>query len=158
MAAEIERKFLLEVEPGWLGDCESRRIEQGYVALTEDAEVRVRLVDGGREAKLTVKRGEGRSRQETEIELIADQADRLWPLTDGRRVGKRRYRAEREEGCFEIDVYEGALAGLLTAEIEFADEAAAERFQPPEWLGPELTGDRRYANRSLAEHGRPDAG
>jgi adenylate cyclase len=158
VGTEIERKFLLEAEPGWLAECESRRIEQGYVALTDDVEVRVRLIDGGREAKLTVKRGHGLSRGETEIELIADQAERLWPLTEGLRVRKRRHRAEREEGCFEIDVYEGALTGMITAEIEFADEAAADRFQSPEWLGRELTGEERYANRSLAAYGRPDEG
>ena len=31
----------------------------------------------------------------------------------------------------EVDVYEGELDGLLTAEVEFADEAAAHAFDRP---------------------------
>ncbi|MDX6412425.1 MAG: hypothetical protein QOE91_1941, partial [Gaiellaceae bacterium] len=28
-------------------------------------------------------------------------------------------------------------------------------FSPPAWLGDEVTGDKRYANQSLATHGAP---
>jgi CYTH domain-containing protein len=42
--------------------------------------------------------------------------------------------------------------------VEFASEAASERFAPPGWMGRELTGDGRWANRALATAGRPDAG
>jgi CYTH domain-containing protein len=50
----------------------------------------------------------------------------------------------------ELDVYGGALEGLLTAEIEFPSEAAARAFAPPPWLGEEVTGDATYANQNLA--------
>lgn len=152
---EIERKFLLRSEPEWLAGCRSQHLEQGYLVLGDEAEVRVRLIDDGREAELTVKRGHGRDREETEIELVGEQAELLWPATEGRRVRKRRYRCEREEGVFEVDVYERELEGLITCEIEFQDRGAAEAFEPPEWLGPELTGDDRYANRALAVEGLP---
>ena len=56
----------------------------------------------------------------------------------------------------EVDVYGDALAGLLTAEIEFGSTEASAAFAPPDWLGTEVTGDRRYANQSLALHGPPD--
>lgn len=155
MAAEIERKFLLQGEPEWLGDCPSRQIEQGYLVLADDGEVRVRRIDGGQDARLTVKRGEGRTRRETEVELIAEQATDLWPATEGRRVCKRRFRCEREEGVFEIDVYEGELAGLIVCEIEFARESEAESFTAPDWVDAELTDDERYKNRALARDGLP---
>ena len=157
MGVEIERKFLLAEQPGWLADCESSLIEQGYLALEQEGEVRLRLIDGGERAQLTIKRGHGRVRGETEIELSDEQARQLWPLTEGRRVTKRRYLAERGPGTWEIDVYEGPLAGLITAEIELESEAAAVQLEPPLWLGPELTGDQRFENRSLAERGRPGA-
>jgi CYTH domain-containing protein len=48
MATEIERKFLLSEAPAWLGECESAEIEQGYLAIAPDAEVRVRRRDGER--------------------------------------------------------------------------------------------------------------
>jgi CYTH domain-containing protein len=40
-------------------------------------------------------------------------------------------------------------------EVEFGSREASERFAPPPWVGRELTGDKRYANQSLALGGRP---
>lgn len=154
MATEIERKFLLSALPGWLAECDSERIEQGYLALEEDVEVRVRAAGGSR--RLTVKRGGGRSREEVEIELDEEQFDALWPLTEGRRVAKRRYRRQVEDGVFEIDVYEGELEGMAVVEMEFDSEETADRFRAPAWTGDEVTGAPGYANRSLAVDGAPD--
>lgn len=154
MAVEIERKFLVQGPPDWLDRCESLWIEQGYLALEADGEVRLRRTDMGR-AVLTVKRGRGGTRIEEEVDLGAEAFERLWPLTDGRRIVKRRYLAGRPEAGYEIDVYEGALSGLVVAEVEFASESERDRFEPPGWVTAELTGDRRYENRSLATHGRP---
>lgn len=158
MGVEVERRFLIDGEPDWLRDHPCERIEQGYLVLSDEGEARVRLVDDGRQASLTVKRGHGRSRAETEIELIGDQADTLWPATDGRRVCKRRFRVEAEEGVYEIDVFEGDLEGLIVCEIEFPDEGAAEAFEPPSWAGEELSGNDRYENRALATAGLPKEG
>ena len=54
----------------------------------------------------------------------------------------------------ELDVYAGVHDGLLTAEIEFSSVEASEAFDPPAWLGREVTGDARYANQVLALEGR----
>lgn len=156
MATEIERKFLLSAVPAWLGECDSERIEQGYLALEPDLEVRVRAA--GEARRLTVKRGGGRSREEVEIEIDPEQFDALWPLTEGRRVHKRRYRRPVDEGLFEIDVYEGGLEGMVVVEIEFESTDAADRFEAPQWVGEEVTGDPRYANRALATDGDPRDG
>jgi CYTH domain-containing protein len=53
----------------------------------------------------------------------------------------------------EVDDYAADLAGLMTAEVEFLSAEASAAFVPPEWLGREVTGDERYANRSLALRG-----
>ncbi len=58
----------------------------------------------------------------------------------------------------ELDVYAGALEGLLVAEVEFATEADAREFEPPEWFGDEVTGRgalqeaRRLATTGAARH------
>ncbi len=148
MTTEIERKFVLRSTPNWLGDTPSEPIEQGYLATGSEAEVRVRSIGGRR--KLTVKSGTGLERGETEIDLDPAQFDALWPLTRGRRIEKVRHRAERGSATIEIDVYGGAHAGLVVAEIEFDSVASSEAFDPPVWLGEEVTGDERWANRSLA--------
>ena len=43
----------------------------------------------------------------------------------------------------------------MTAEIEFPDEATALAFDAPDWLGEDVTDDKRYANRVLATDGIP---
>jgi CYTH domain-containing protein len=156
VSVEIERKFRLRREPEWLADCRSTRIEQGYLAIEGEgrAEVRLRRRDG--ETLLAVKRGSGLARTEEEIKLRSEQFEALWSLTEGRRVEKVRYLVPTESGEAEVDVFEGGLAGMITAEMEFDSEAASDAFEPPDWLGIEVTGDERYANEALATRGLPD--
>jgi CYTH domain-containing protein len=105
-----------------------------------------------------VKRGSGEIRTEEEIALGAEQFEALWPLTEGRRVEKVRYLVPSAMGEIEVDVFEGELAGMITVEMEFDSEAQSETFDPPEWLGREVTGDDRYANETLAVNGLPEEG
>jgi adenylate cyclase len=149
---EVERKFLVS-EPPNLDGTESDEIEQGYLAVGSDGEVRLRRK--GENLVLTVKRGSGIARDEAEVQLEEADFDVLWPLTEGRRLRKRRHAIPYGDLGIELDVYEGDLEGLLVAEIEFpsADEAGA--LVPPDWLGEEVTGDERYLNETLATRGRP---
>lgn len=155
VSSEIERKFLVSALPESATAARARRIEQGYVAIGERTEVRLRRT-GGR-LTLTAKRGHGETRAEHEIALYREQFEALWPLTDGRRLVKtRRLVGLGADGLeAEVDVYEGALAGLATVEVEFTSAQQSHSFQPPGWFGEELTGDPAYANQSLAAHGLP---
>jgi CYTH domain-containing protein len=150
---EIERKYLLDAVPP--GDHPVRRIEQGYLAVGDDGvEVRVRRADAT--TTLTVKSGPGLVRVEEEIPIDAERFATLWPLTEGRRIVKTRHVVALGDGLTaEVDEYAEALAGLFTAEIEFPSVAASEAFAAPPWLGREVTGDERYANRTLALRGAP---
>ncbi|MEM7675775.1 MAG: hypothetical protein AAF449_07195, partial [Myxococcota bacterium] len=58
----------------------------------------------------------------------------------------------------EVDVYEGRLAGLITAEVEFPDESTAAAFEGPAWLDAEVTGVAGWSNARLAVDGAPRAG
>jgi CYTH domain-containing protein/CHAD domain-containing protein len=154
MAAEIERKFLLDEPSGRLEGRSGKRIEQGYLAYGEGAEVRLRREEDRH--LLTVKRGHGEVREEIELPLNGRVFEALWPLTESRRLSKTRYLVPLEQGLeAEVDVYEGDLAGLATAEVEFGFERQSRDFRPPPWLGEEVTGDRRYSNQSLALAGAP---
>jgi adenylate cyclase len=153
---EIERKFVVtQTVPLDLAACPSDEIRQGYLAVSPDGtEVRIRA--RGDRRSLGVKSGPSRTRIEEEIELDDRRFDALWPLTEGRRVRKRRYVIPAVgDRCIELDVYDDQLAGLVTAEIEFDGEQQADRFDPPSWLGVEVTGDDRFSNRSLATDGLP---
>ncbi|MCW2954657.1 MAG: adenylate cyclase [Conexibacter sp.] len=151
---EIERKFLLPRPPAQLDRFPATRIEQGYLAITDEVEVRVRRRD--RQATLTVKSTGGGTRVEEELEIDARRFAALWPLTEGRRVVKVRHELPAGDGLtIELDVYEGALAGLVTAEVEFAGETDSAAYEPPDWLGTDVTEDVRFKNRTLALSGRP---
>jgi adenylate cyclase len=152
---EIERKFVLAGRPPQLDASPRQAIEQGYLAVGDDGvEVRVRNCAG--ECTLTVKSGPDLVRVEEEIPIDERRFSALWRLTEGRRIAKTRFLVPLDGGLTaEVDDYADPLSGLLTAEIEFPSEAASAAFAPPDWLGREVTGDERYANRSLAIAGMP---
>jgi adenylate cyclase len=156
MGKEVERKFVLADRPEGLDGQPARRIEQGYLAIVPvGSEVRVRRRD--EQTLMTVKAGLGLVRAEEEFEIEPERFERLWPLTEGRRVVKTRYLVTLDDGLVvEVDEYDEQLTGLFTAEIEFPDTATALAYSPPAWLGREVTEDPRYNNRSLAVDGIPD--
>src|SRR5262245_25074393 len=151
---EVERKFLVPAKAGFLKGCDRKRIRQGYLAVGQDGtEVRVR--QQGKRYFLTVKSGQGEARVEEELRIDRKQFDSLWPLTRGWRVRKVRYFASHHDSTVEVDVYRGKLKGLVLAEVEFADAKSARAFEPPGWLGREVTDDERFRNQSLAVNGLP---
>ena len=156
MASEIERKFLVTAPPNRIAGEAGVRIDQGYLAVTDGVEVRLRRA--GTATRLTVKGGHGDVREEVEIEVDPQVFETLWPLTEGRRLAKTRREVPLENGLTaEVDFFEGELGGLILAEVEFDSEVAEHDFNPPAWLGEELTGDQRYAGQSLATDGSPKA-
>jgi CYTH domain-containing protein len=146
---EIERKFLVREMPADLTSCPSNEISQGYLVSLDDG-LQVRLRKSGERYSLTFKRGTGHVREEREVELTAPQFDALWPATEGKRLVKTRYEIPFGERVVEIDVYHDRHEGLVVAEVEFDEEAAAKNFEPPDWLGDDVTGDPRYSNQLLA--------
>jgi adenylate cyclase len=158
--SEIERKFVPDSMPSTDGWAPPVALRQGYLAEEGDVTVRVRFA--GRQARLTVKAGDGVHRVELEVPVDPFVADRLWPSTEGRRVTKRRYEVPLGDDhaglTAEVDFYEGALEGLCTVEVEFDSLAAAEAFQPPAWFGREVTDRAAWTNASLARNGRPPPG
>ena len=149
MHREIERKFLVRELPGDLARHPHNEISQGYLVSLDDG-LQVRLRKAGERYWLTFKRGAGNVREEREVELSLDQFDALWPATEGKRLLKTRYEIPFGDRVVEIDLYHGRHEGLVVAEVEFDDEAAAKSFEPPEWLGDDVTGDPRYSNQLLA--------
>ena len=146
---EIERKFLVRKLPEQLAEFPHAEISQGYLVSLDDG-LQVRLRKSNERYSLTYKRGVGNVREEREVELTPIQFDALWPATEGKRLEKTRYDIPLGDCVVEIDVYGGRHNGLVVAEVEFDDEESAKNFQPPDWLGEDVTGDPRYSNQLLA--------
>ena len=65
-------------------------------------------------------------------------------------VEKTRYAWVGEDGTlWEIDEFEGSLAGLVLAEVEL--NASTTEVELPPWIGHEITGLPSWSNRALAE-------
>ena len=149
---EIERKWVLDAAPDGLGP--GSGIEQGYLAI-DPAGAEVRLRRKGGKTLMTVKTGIGLVRGEEEFEIEPERFERLWAMTEGRRVIKTRHEVPLGDLVAEVDVYAGDLDGLPTAVVVCPDEASARDFVAPAWLGRDVTDDPRYGNRVLAVEGIP---
>lgn len=148
MADEIERKFLVRGDAWREAADRGCLIEQAYLALTDAVSVRIRIRDAA-SATLTIKsRAASLRRQEFEFPIPVDKAGELMTLRTGSLVEKMRYKVPCGDLVWEIDVFQGASAGLVIAEIELEHEDQA--FEKPAWLGEEITGIARYYNASLA--------
>lgn len=148
MALEIERKFLV-VGDGWHAAARaSEQFAQGYLNDHGRASVRVRIE--GEAANLNIKAARvGTSRAEYEYPIpLAEAREMLDHLTLTPPVEKTRYWIEHAGHIWEVDEFAGANAPLIVAEIELG--AADEPFERPDWLGAEITDDRRYYNHALA--------
>lgn len=147
---EIERKFLVRSMPDDLGQYPVWHIEQGY--LCTDPVVRVRRADD--EYTLTYKGSGMMVREEYNLPLGEAAYEHLREKADGILIKKSRYRIPHGPYTIELDVFEGDLAPLVIAEVEFGSKEEAEGFEPPEWFGEDVTFSPEYHNSALSKGGR----
>lgn len=148
MAKEIERKFLVRNE-GWRTGGAGYACRQGYLHSGERGTVRVRVME--ERAYLTVKgRAIGITRDEFEYEIPRGDAETMLTLCEGLIIEKTRYLVPYQGHTWEVDVFDGANAGLIIAELELSD--AGETFELPAWVGEDVSHDRRYTNAYLSRH------
>ena len=150
MGNEIERKFLVRDE-GWRAEVvRTTPMKQGY--LCNDPRVTVRVRVAGDRAWLTLKGAtQGISRSEFEYPVpVAEAEAMLSELALPGVVEKTRHLVRHEGWDWEVDVFEGANAGLVLAEVEL--KRADDRPPIPPWAGREVSGDQRYFNAWLAAH------
>ena len=148
---EIERKFLVKGSDFKQQARSSSHIQQGYLCSGKGKTIRVRSRDD--KAYLTIKGPSlngGLSRYEFEKEITLDEANHLFQLCEPGIIDKRRYLVDYEGHTFEVDEFYGDNEGLVMAEIEL--NAPDESFKKPDFIGTEVTGDRRYYNAHLRQN------
>lgn len=150
MPQEIERKFL--VKEGYKQYAFTHtRITQGYLSSVPERIVRIRT--NGDRGFITIKgvsNFSGMSRYEWEKEIPVNEARELLALCEPGIIDKTRYLVQVGKFTFEVDEFYGENEGLVVAEIELSSEE--ELFDKPQWLGDEVTGDKRYYNSKLAKN------
>lgn len=160
---EIERKFLVRDDSYKTLATSSIHIRQGYLSRSANCTVRVRVVE--QSGFLTIKSApaaNGFAHYEFEKEITVQEANELLQLALPGIIDKRRWlvpihslplREESEVGSqlvCEVDEFFGDNAGLVMAEVELPTENTP--FVHPDFLGDEVTFDKRYYNSYLAQH------
>lgn len=147
---EIERKFLVRKGDAFKRVAfSSSHIKQGYIPA-DGATVRIRVRD--EKAYLTIKSHSwnGIARYEFEKEISLDEAEHLLELCKGGVIDKRRYLVKSGNHTFEVDEFYGKNEGLVMAEVELGNEN--ESFEKPDFIGDEVTGDKRFYNSHLLSY------
>ena len=148
MALEIERKFLV-LDDSYKHEAFSKsHILQGYICSGRGKTVRIRIRDD--RAYITIKGPSldgGLSRYEFEQEIPLDDARQLMKLCEPGTIDKTRWLVKSGRHTFEVDEFFGDNEGLVMAEVELAYED--EPYEKPDFIGKEVTGDRRYYNGHL---------
>lgn len=150
MGLEIEKKFLVAGEFKSSAR-KATRITQGYLSSVPERTVRVRVK--GEKGFITVKgigSDSGASRFEWEKEIPLDEVKELLRICEPGVIDKTRYLVDCGSHTFEVDEFHGDNEGLVVAEVELGDEN--EEFCRPEWLGKEVTGDKKYYNSMLMKN------
>lgn len=146
---EIERKFTVNIEK-WAEVVKPQPISiaQSYLSSSPECTVRVRWK--GDTAYLTIKgKTAGISRSEFEYEVPVSEAKEMMNTLSTKTLSKLRYEINVGNHLWEVDVFEGKLAGLIIAEIELSSED--EQFELPEWVIEDVSHDAQYYNSNLIE-------
>jgi adenylate cyclase len=149
MPIEIERKFLL-LNDDWRAEASrSIAMRQGYLSEGGGrASMRVRVE--GALGKLNIKAAvAGAARAEFEYDIPLSEAEEMLATLCGGLILKRRHYVDRDGLTWEIDLFEGANAGLVVAEVELS--SVDQEFPRPIWLGLEVTAEQRYYNHALSK-------
>jgi adenylate cyclase len=147
---EIERKFLVTSGAYKTMAFAKHEIAQGYLNSMPERTVRVRIKDD--KGYLTIKgkgNESGMSRFEWEKEIPVSEAKLLLDLCESGVINKTRYEVKFGNHVYEVDEFFGKNEGLFLAEIELQSED--EAFEKPDWLGEEVTNNKKYYNSYLSK-------
>lgn len=150
MVLEIERRYLISggfaarlAVQNATTNARGQDMEQGYFPTVHGTSLRVRLIDG-RQGVITYKVGEGRSREETEVEIDWQAARKLHESCP-----YKLRKIRRRLGRFEIDFLCDELNGITLVEIELT--SPDETFEMPEWLKGAVEVTESVNNLALAK-------
>lgn len=136
---ENERKFIVKELPN-IDFINEESVEQYYLFITDNSEGRIRKYDS--DCTFDIKRGGYvQERVEESIKISREDFDKLKRVSIGG-ITKTRYTIK--EGVT-IDIFHNS--NLILLEVENTE------FEIPDWVGKEVTGDKRYYNSYLVING-----
>jgi CYTH domain-containing protein len=168
MAQEIERKFLLRTQKqvnqliakhiSVDKSYKTENIIQFYIGQSIDFSTRIRITNQ-QLAHITIKSQKGGlSRYELNQEIPVSEAFEMLEISTSAALKKTRYKLNIKGYPIDMDVFDGALDGLLMAEIEFPDIEQANAFDMaifPEFYR-EVTNNSSFINANLIGQSFPN--
>ncbi|HWQ60186.1 MAG TPA: hypothetical protein VN420_03490 [Candidatus Fimivivens sp.] len=149
---ELERTYLAKRLPDGLGDCPSKEMLDIYLPAESQHPV-LRLRKNGDQLEMTKKtivEGTDSSKMEEQTIKLSDEEYAALAGIGGKRVGKTRYLYVIDGHTAEVDVFGGALSGLVLVDFEFETEAEKDAFPMPEFCLAEVTQEEFIAGGFLA--------
>jgi len=142
---EKQRKFLVERLPLNLADVGGEQIIQGYVSDAQaSVESKIRIIGG--EAFISLKADTSSGRQRYTVSIPVEIAKEIIDnLVSKPVIRKTRYTTSIAGVIFDIDEFHDNLQGLVLAEVENQDVDKSQF----DWLGREVTDDKRFRNTTL---------
>ena len=152
---EIERKFKVLKMPKDLEKYPKKEIEQGYLCIKPT--VRIRRTNDKYSLNYKWKNPNVQEKSaiqniEYDMPLTEENYRILFNKVENHVIIKTRYCIKLDNNLkVELDVFHGNLDGLVFAEVEFPDVEASENFIKPDWLGKDVSFDKRYDNTLLSK-------
>ena len=152
---EIERKFKVKRLPENLDECKKNEIEQGYLCIKPTVRIRKsndRYTLNYKWKDPNIKEKSAIQNIEYEMPLTEQNYKILFNKVENNMIIKTRYSIKLDDGLnVELDVFHGKLEGLIFAEVEFPNVETSESFNKPDWLGEDISFDKRYDNTLLSK-------
>lgn len=149
---EIETTYLALALPEGLAKAKHRKLVDVYFpaqAVHPQMRIRQQGEDFVLTKKTQVKADDASMQTEENIVLTQGEFEAL-RAGQGKLVAKTRYYVPVGDRIAEVDVFEGALAGLVLVDVEFTSEETRDAFVKPSFCGADVTQEVFIAGGMLA--------
>lgn len=153
---EIEKKYRVIKLPEDIEKYKKIEIEQSYLNHGSKPTLRLRKYNED-EYILSYKARKNEYKDdlsicdEVELPLSKESYEHLRNKIDGRTIYKTRYVIPLDDGLkVEIDKFKDFFDGVCFAEIEFKSEEQANSYKIPDWLGEDISNQKRVKNGYMA--------
>ena len=146
MNIEIERKFLIKELPSVFE--ETINIKQYYLSNNDNMVQRLRIFNKEKAIISFKEKTSKMSKYEFEYNIPLEDAHKMISIANVPFIDKKRHIIHIDSLKWEIDEFLDKNKGLIIAEVELKTEN--QPINIPNWIGKEVTDDRKYYNYNLA--------
>ncbi|MBW2972725.1 hypothetical protein KY359_06845 [Candidatus Woesearchaeota archaeon] len=143
---ELEKTYLAKKLPEGLAECRKKEIIDIYIPKSHP-HPKLRIRKNGDRYEMTKKEpvADDASQQEEQTIILTEEEFSSLTKLDGKKTHKIRYHYPYEGRMAEIDVFQGALKGLIVIDFEFDTEEDKDAFMMPDFCLADVTHEQFIA-------------